>query len=267
MSSRILGVLLVAAVSCSSPGDGPKRSPTIATSPSIPSSTVRPPKASASISTSPSPIPQQVTKGAPLEPRALSPARSGDYLYDESGIQRIRGCLTSDRPPPTPTKMKVSSPDGSRQQIERDRRDSQGRGAIVTAILEYRADGVYLVFLRQIQSGLLSSVTEFEPVPPVLFVPNEPKTGQAWTFTLTSKDGQVKVETSNVVKEAGDKTVGIATTSSVTGESDEGSIDLKITSTSNYSRELRLATNEVTETRGRVGLCEVDSQEKAILRQ
>lgn len=207
--------------------------------------------------------------------QAPSPASPGTFLYSETGMTRIRGCLTLDQPPPSPTKLIVAPAQGGRQHLDRDQRDPLGSGSLTSLDLEYRPDGIYLSFLRQTQTSLLSSQpTEFQPSPPVLLLPAGATAGQGWSFSLTSRDG-VKIDSQNRL-EALDEQVrltngqAVATRrvladSRITGQSSQGTLDLTRKMTTWYAPQNGLPVREVTDLQGRVGLCEVDSHIEATL--
>lgn len=214
---------------------------------------------------------------APAGPVALSPAAPGTYLFAETGITRIRGCLTLDQPPPASTKLVVGQANGNRQHFDRDQRDPVGAGSLTSADVEYRADGIYLTYLRQTQTSLLSSQpTEFQPDPAVLLLPAGATAGRAWSFSVTSRDGGVKIDTQNRVEAVGEpvslgngqtvETTKIVADSRITGQSSQGSLDLTRRMTSWYAPASGLAVREVTDVQGRIGLCQVDSHIEATLR-
>jgi hypothetical protein len=212
------------------------------------------------------------TRGAPLESGSVRPTRSGTYTFDNVGTTKLRTCFTYDYPTPASSTLKVDPPNGNRQQAVLANDD-----ATTTTVLEYQEGGIHLAFLRQEQptpSG--DFVTEFEPVPPVLAVPASPAVGQAWSFTLVSKDGQVTTETTRRIEAVDDRVtlgdgrtmaaVRIRTDARIQGESPFGPLDLRLVSVSHQSGELRLLLRDVTDTTGKVGLCDYDSHVESTLR-
>lgn len=200
----------------------------------------------------------------------LSPATPGTFLFTESGFTRIRGCLTTDQPPPSPSRLVVGPANGNRQHLERDQRDALGSGSLTAADLEYRPDGIFLTNLRQTQTSLLASQpTEFQPNPPVLLLPAAATAGQTWSFALTSRDGQVKIESQNRVEslfEPVTLTNGqvvqarkVLADSRISGQSSQGTLELSRRMTTWYAPQTGLPVREITDIKGRVGLCEVDS--------
>jgi hypothetical protein len=146
-------------------------------------------------STTSAPLP---TKGSPLAPNALKPIAPGTYTYDESGNRSQGGC-GQDGPPPTPTTLQVSPADGNRQQSVRDRGYSSG-GLKITTILEYRPEGIFLIYLKQQQNFLGTDiVSEFQPADPPMVAPADPKAGQVWNWSMTSKDGKLTVTNHNTI--------------------------------------------------------------------
>ncbi|MGI8425902.1 MAG: hypothetical protein ACR2FO_03225 [Actinomycetota bacterium] len=201
----------------------------------------------------------------------LSPAAAGTYLFATTGLTKIRGCLTLDQAPPNPTKLIVGALNGSRQLLERDERDLTGNGALTKAEVEYRADGIYLVSLSQSQTLLLSSLpTEFQAAPPVLLIPAGAQPGRTWSFGLVSKDGQVRAESQNKIEATNEQVTlargqtvqatRISSTTRVTGQSSQGTLDVTRQMTTWYAPNSGLGIKESAKTTGRIGLCEVDSQ-------
>jgi len=212
------------------------------------------------------------TDGSPLTAGSVRPTRSGTYTFDNVGTTKLRTCFTYDYPTPASSTLKVDPPNGNRQQAVLANDD-----ATTTTVLEYQEGGIHLAFLRQEQptpSG--DFVTEFEPVPPVLAVPASPAVGQAWSFTLVSKDGQVTTETTRRIEAVDDRVtlgdgrtmaaVRIRTDARIQGESPFGPLDLRLVSVSHQSGELRLLLRDVTDTTGKVGLCDYDSHVESTLR-
>jgi len=212
----------------------------------------------------------------PVAGSAIVPAAPGTYSFAETGLTKIRGCLTLDQAPPNPSKLTVGPLSGAAQHLERDERDLTGSGALTKADVEYRADGIYLAGLSQTQTLLLSSVpTEFQANPPVLLVPSNAQPGRAWSFSLVSKDGQVHADSQNKIEAineqvtlAGGQTVQatkISSNTRVTGQSSQGTLDVTRQMTTWYAPNSGLEIKESAKTTGRIGLCEVDSQIEATL--
>ncbi|MGH2770216.1 MAG: hypothetical protein ACRDJF_06795, partial [Actinomycetota bacterium] len=183
----------------------------------------------------------------------------------------------SERPAPSPTSLVVEPPDGVRQRSVRDRRSSDGQGSVTSAVLEYRADGIYLASLRQSQTTILGSFeVAFEPSPPPLALPARPEAGQRWSYTATSTDGKVTVRVDNVM-EALDEVVTLGdgtpsgalrllATTHTTGVTPQGSLDLTETSRVRVSVERRMILKEISDSKGRIGLCQLESHVETLLR-
>lgn len=224
----------------------------------------------------PAPAP---TQGAPLQANDIRPADPGRYLYNESGNQEINCPPTPPQsgPPPSPTTLTVDPANGNRQQAVRDRRGPNGQGLRITTVFEFRSDGYYLAFLRQEQFTPIGSDTwEFEPNPPVLALPRSPKAGQSWQFSLTSKDGRLKVDVNNTIEapeenvQLGDGSASPATriksTRHATGQSNLGTIDVTENNTTWGSIRDRMIVKEVSDSNGRIGVsCTTTSHVEAVL--
>lgn len=216
---------------------------------------------------SPSPLP---VKGSPLAPDALRPADPGRYTFDETGIRKL-GCAPDEKPA-TPTTLDADPADTDRQQSVRDQRyPSDGHGTVSSSVLEFRKDGVYLAHLRQEQTFPLLGgpfVTEFEPSPPVLVFPADPKAGQTWSFTLKSKDGKVTVESSNTLESVSDAVplgggatiaaMKVRGTSHITGQSQLGPLDITDRTVTWISVQARLIVKTIADTSGTAGTCRFD---------
>ena len=215
---------------------------------------------------------------APAQPAlATGPAKPGQYLFDETGLIKTLGCLTSNQQPPTPSRLNVAPPNGNRQQIDRDQTGPGGIGSLTNAVFEFREDGAYLVSLRQSQSVAGQSVVfDFEANPPVLAIPSRPRAEQTGGFTLTSRDGNVRIDTSTRVGALNEQvTLGsgatatahrIFTASRITGTSSQGSLNVTVDRVSWYSPESHLEIKDSTDTAGTVGLCRVDFHIESLAR-
>lgn len=226
---------------------------------------------------SPSPIAE--APGGALETGAVRPTDAGAYIFDDDGMTDFKddvGC-PPDRKAPTPTKLTVDPPNGNRQKWVRDRRSQDGQGLVVTLLLEYRQNGVYLVLLNQQQSTPLGTFhTEFEPNPPVLVAPYNTEVGTSWTYTLKSKDGRLTVDAENVVEAVGEAvTIGdgsspgttrVRRNSHIYGETDLGQVDVNETTTTWISPDARLGVQEVSQSSGRIGLCQFTTNLKSVVR-
>lgn len=213
----------------------------------------------------PSPLP---VKGEPLPPDALRPTDAGRYTYDETGIRKL-GCVPDEKPA-SPTTLDVDPAQGDRQQSVRDQRYPDGHGIVTNSVLEFRKDGVYLAHLLQTQTFPLlgTFTTEFEPSPPVLVFPANPKVGQRWSFTLKSKDGKVTVESTNILESGGEPValggggsvhaIRVKGNSRVTGESQLGPLDITENTLTWISIEARLIVRTIVDTSGTAGTCRFD---------
>ncbi|MGH2810417.1 MAG: hypothetical protein ACRDIA_05995, partial [Actinomycetota bacterium] len=194
----------------------------------VPSAPTAPPRATRT----PKP-PPGATASSPAPGQSVLPGRPGAYLFDETGFARIKGCLPLEQPAPNPTKLRVDPPAGNFQRVERDQMNAQGQGAITIADLEYRPDGIHIVYLKQSQTLLLAALpAEFRPADPPLLLPARRNLGQTWSYTLTSTDGQITADFQNVVESVGE-TVNfsrsgsasadrVKTTTRITGQSTQG---------------------------------------------
>lgn len=223
----------------------------------------------------PSPVPSEVAQGDPLEPEAMKPTESGTYLYDETGTRKLGGC-GADGPPPSPTSLTVDPPNGNRQRSVRDRRFPNGQGEVTTSIFEFRRDGIYLAYLLQEQySPLGKNTTEFSPSEPILVFP-EGGGAQSWSFSMTSTDGKARFDAQNTIESrdeavtTGDgetvSTVRVKRTARITGQSIAGEVNLTEDSVSWISTSHRLILKQVTDTRGTIGTCQVETHVEALIR-
>jgi hypothetical protein len=270
---RLLAVLaVVALVSTGACGKKKNASSTKSSTPSPTASASPSPAAAAK----PSPTKKAQSKsGAPapaaggaLAAGAIQPTAPGNYSYNETGQNSFTCPPTpaQTQPAPSPTGLKVDSANGNRQRSVRDRRASNGQGIVITQDYEFRPDGIYLVYLRQEQSTPVGTDTsEFEPNPPVLVLPKSPKQGQSWAFTLTSKDGRIKVEISNTIETPEENvtvangstspSVRLKSTRHATGASNLGQIDITENATIWASLRDRLIPKQISDVNGTVGTC------------
>lgn len=204
--------------------------------------------------------------GGALAAGAIQPTAPGSYSYNESGQSSLSCPAPQSQAAPSPTGLKVDAANGNRQRSVRDRRGPNAQGVVITQDYEFRADGIYLVYLRQEQSTPIGTDTsEFEPNPPALVLPKSPKSGQSWAFSMTSKDGRIKVDISNTI-EAPEETVTVAnggttpavrlrSTRHATGQSNLGQIDITETATIWASLRDRLIAKQISDVNGTVGTC------------
>lgn len=197
------------------------------------------------------------------------PATPGTYTLDNKGATHIRGCFSSDRPAPTPTPMRVDPPAGTRQQF------AVGTSPdTMTTILEFRADGAYLVMLR-IEQPQLGTI-QFDANPPVLAVPARPTAGTSWKFTLVSNDGKYTAATTNRI-EAVDQPVALGDGSTVTtsrlkrdvtltGQSSFGRVNLRLITVEFDDLAHSLIAKSIADTDGTVGACKVTGHVESTLR-
>ena len=203
------------------------------------------------------------------EPDAIPPATPGNYVYDNTGHTKITGCtLVEDNAPP-PSSVRVDAPAGARQQSVRD----DGQTGTTTTVLEYRADGAYLVSLAQVTQAFS---VEFRPPEPVLAAPRSPVVGQQLHFVLVSTDGKMQADTT-ITTQALDEAVALGdgstaaatralTTAHVTGPSALGNVDLTVNSVGWVAAALRMSVQSVSDTAGTVGLCNIESHIESVLR-
>ncbi|MCA1839784.1 MAG: hypothetical protein LC723_05570 [Actinobacteria bacterium] len=229
-------------------------------------------------SPSPSKAPSSLpTKGASLAPSAVRPAQAAERLFDETGATTLSGCYDRTQAPPTPSRLTIDPADGDRQRLVRDR-GTQEHPNVTTAIVQYRVDGIYLVYLSQTSGFALVSTTEFMPSPPVLLVPAHPSVGQSWAFVLTSTDGKVTVDSNNSVDSIGESvTIGngqnrstdkITTNSHITGQTQDGPVDMTTVASAWYDRSLSFQVKEQSHTDGTVSVgCKVTSDIQALIQK
>jgi hypothetical protein len=201
------------------------------------------------------------TSGAPLAANAIQPPRPGTYTLDQTGTSHVRGCATVDQPAPSPVSERIDPANGNRQQTVIG---GGSQGASTTTVLEYRADGVYLAYLKQDQPGLGSF--EFRPDPPVLAAPAHPTVGKTWHFVLHSTDGKITADTTIAIQSVDAQTVRSHTTAHVTGQSTLGPLDIQLDTVDDTSPAFRLIVQSTTHTTGTAGLCRVDSTIQSKLR-
>jgi hypothetical protein len=208
--------------------------------------------------------------GGALAAGAIKPTAPGGYSFNESGQATLNCGTPQSQPAPSPTSLKVEGANGNRQRSVRDRRGSNGQGVVITQDYEFRTDGIYLAYLHQQQTTPIGQdSSEFEPNPQPLVLPKSPQGGQNWTFTLTSKDGRIKVDINNTI-EAPEETVTVGnggTSPAVrirsvrhaTGTSNLGNIDITETTTLWASLRDRLVVKQISDTNGTVGVCTTTS--------
>jgi hypothetical protein len=221
---------------------------------------------------SPAPPPK---RSAPLAAQAVRPPAPGAYLYDEEGT-RSAGTCGEDGPPPTPTALDVQRGNGSRQRTVWDRTDGND-GMVVTTDLQYRPDGIFLLYLHQEQKTAVGPVTsEFQPSTPPLVMPAQPRASQRWSFTLKSKDGKLTVEVTNTIESVSERVrlgsgeavdaVRIFRRSHARGQSLLGNVDLVEESRVWVAPAARLQVRSVSDTSGTVGTCQIESHIETTLR-
>jgi hypothetical protein len=285
--SRRLGVLALtllllgacgrdepAATASPSPAE---ESPSPSPSPSPEASPAPSPPPAPSPSPSPRRSPSPAAAPAPAQPAlATGPAKAGEYVFDQSGQIRTLGCLASNQTPPSTARVRVAAPNGNRQQIDRDQ-TGPNIGTLTSVVFEYREDGAYLVSLKQTQTVAGQTVAlDFEASPPVLAIPSRPVPGQIGGFTLTSRDGQVRSETSSQIEALNEqvtlaggaavRTHRIRTTTRITGASSQGSLNVNLDRVSWYAADAHLEVKDKTDTTGTVGLCRVDFSVESVAR-
>ncbi|MDP9072074.1 MAG: hypothetical protein M3N68_12505, partial [Actinomycetota bacterium] len=108
------------------------------------------------------------------------------YAYATSGS--VASLLSGSQPRTGETVLTVEPPAGRDQRMVR-----QGPDSVVEQVLRLQDDGAYLVHLGQATMGFRK---EFRPEPPVLAVPLPASVGRAWSWRMTSTDGQTTVDAS-----------------------------------------------------------------------
>ncbi|HEX2178882.1 MAG TPA: hypothetical protein VHL54_05075, partial [Actinomycetota bacterium] len=117
---------------------------------------------------------------------------------------------------------------------------------------------------------------DFQSNPPQRLIPAFPRVGEVGGFAMTSTNGQVKVNAVSTVEALDEpvtlgqgavlRTVRIKTTSTITGVSPQGSLNLSVNRTTWYSPDKHLEVKDVTDTTGTVGLCRVNSHVESVAR-
>lgn len=288
---RLIGALLAMMLFLAACGGDPAPSSSVSPSPTAdasvlaspspsaePTPSVAPAPSAAAPSPSPSPQPPQPAPAPPAPPEsATGPAAPGQYIFDDKGLIKTIGCLTSNQPVPTPSRLNVQPANGDRQQIDREQTGNGGAGFVSKIVFEYRDDGAYIVSFSQRQTFSNQTVAiHFDANPPVLAIPSRPTEGQTGGFTLTSRDGRVRVETSTRVEALNEQvTLGqgsvvrahrIVTASRITGQSDQGTLNLVVDRVSWYAPDSHLEVRDSTDTAGTVGLCRVDFTVESLAR-
>ena len=203
------------------------------------------------------------------EPDAIQPPPAGTYTYANAGETRVTGCTVLREPAPPTSTVTYEEPAGSRQRNVSDQGGAGGRNMIV---LEYRADGVYLVQLKQETQAFTA---DFQPAEPVLVAPRTPSVGQVIQFVLTSTDGSLTADTTITVQSVGDAaTLGDGTpvtvsrmlrAAHITGRVPLGNVDIQADVLDSISQELRMSAHSVSDTNGSIGLCNVSSHVESTL--
>ncbi|CAN5832049.1 hypothetical protein BH23ACT12_BH23ACT12_09350 [soil metagenome] len=255
----------------------PSQSPSPAeVSPSVPAPSPSAAPAPPAPAPRPAPAPPPPPAPAPAQP-VTGPAAPGQYIFDESGQVGTQGCLVANQPPPTPTRLNVGPVNGNRQTLDRDQTGSGTVGSVSNLTLEYREDGAYVVSLRQEQrvNGQVLAF-DFQTPNPQRLIPAFPQVGDTGGFSLTSSNGQVRVDAGSTVEAVNEnvtlgqgatlKTVRIRTTSTIGGVSPQGSLNLQVTRTSWYSVDKHIEVKDVTDTTGTVGLCRVNFHVESLAR-
>lgn len=183
----------------------------------------------------------------------------------------------ANQPPPTPTRLNVEPVNGNRQTLNRDQTGSGTVGSISNITFEYREDGAYVVSLRQEQrvNGQVLAF-DFQAPAPQRLIPAFPQVGDTGGFSLTSTNGQVRVDAGSTVEAVNEnvtlgggatlQTVRLRTTSTIGGISPQGSLNLQVTRTSWYSVDKHIEVKDVTDTTGTVGLCRVNFHVESLAR-
>lgn len=126
----------------------------------------------------------------------LTPARSGTYRYDTSGVSTFG--LTS-LPYPAVTTLAVRGASGTRQRWTRDLRDAGGSGPVSEFNLDFRPDGVFLEDLTLTNSfqGMVNA-QNLRPTSPPLLVAAGAGPGAHSEFDLQGPNGGVARATVDV---------------------------------------------------------------------
>ena len=147
--------------------------------------TTTPRRAAAAPTTTPAARPPAAAAATPGA--ATGPPPAGTYRYDTSGSSTFG---LGPIPYPAVTTLMVDSATGTRQRSVRDLRDPSGTGALSETVLDYRADGVYLISLRlTTRVAGTTDVRELRPGAPVLFLPTTARPGSHAEFDIAANGG------------------------------------------------------------------------------
>jgi hypothetical protein len=268
-----LGVLALALAGCSKKGSE-RRKPSLTTSPlsaTSQSALASPQEASGSRRpSSPNPAP----KGSVLQPGSIEPTAAGNYSYRESGGSGFNCGVPRTEQAPDPTSLKIDPAHGSAQRSLRDR-TKNGYGIVTTQDWEFRPEGIYLSYLHERHVLPRHAYTlEFRPNPPMVVVPKDLAAGRTWEFSMTSTDGQVKVDVTNGVESSEDVTIAdgsavptarIRSSTHASGKSDGGALDTIENVTWWFSIRDRLVPREISDGSGVVGGCTTSSHFEALI--
>lgn len=99
----------------------------------------------------------------------ITPPSPGRYSYTTTGSSTLGTTVT---PFPGVTTLAVDPPTGTTQHSIRNLKDANGMGSSTDYVLDYRADGVYLVRATvNFTSGALTNDIPLNPAAPVMFIP------------------------------------------------------------------------------------------------
>ena len=274
---RVACVCLLAA-GCGGGGGTDAASTTVAvvTSSTLPPESTLPPVSDttptsidpAAVASSLPPATDPPVEPVPAEPDAIQPPAAGTYTYANAGETRVTGCTVLKEPAPPTSTVVYEAPAGSRQRSVSD----QGQGGRNTTVLEYRADGVYLVQLKQETQAFTA---DFQPADPVLVAPRAATVGQVIHFVLTSTDGQLTADTTITVQAVGEAAslgdgTGVPVTrmlraAHLTGHVALGNVDIQTDVVDSIAMDLRLSAHSVSDTNGTIGLCKIASHVESTL--
>lgn len=160
-------------------GDDPEPtdldSPEVTTTTAPPSSTSDTTATSTTVATQPTTSRRSGSTGATTTVKAapaaavIAPPASGRYSYTTTGSSTLNATVT---PFPSVTTLTVDPATGTTQHSIRNLKDANAMGSSTDYVLDYRADGVYLVRATvNITSGALTNDFALNPAAPVMFIP------------------------------------------------------------------------------------------------
>ena len=193
---------------------------------------------------------------APVSAASPSPVPAGLYRYDTTGSSTVSGGVSSTSPEPPVTTIRYDRPDATSQHSFQDMRDAHGNGSTTDTILDYRPDGIHLLYVKvtATYSGITQSYA-FTPSPAPLVGPTGAPVGYHVSFTMSDGTTTAQVILDVLAHQAmsvGGSTVSTAEVRTVTHLS--GQVNGQSTSLSWNTLDDGLAVKEQNSTDVEVGL-------------